>query len=337
MTSLPEQKRQGDALARLVIEAARSPRLVEALRRDPDTLLAEAGLSAEEQDAVRRRDWPAICRLVARASPPRSRQPRDSNEFDGSGTLTVVGTGLRVGGQWTPEAEAQLQDADRLFTLGLDPVTRWWLSSQHTDVSSLAREFAPGTPREASKRRSVRRVLDSARGGARTCLVLYGHPGVFADLGHAAVRGAREAGLEARMLPGISAEDSLIADLGVDPARGRQCFEATDFLLRRSVDPSLDLVLWQIGAIGTTITAAGELWNRAGLEYLVEVLGRHYPADHRVCLYEATFSALCDAKILHLPLKELPTAPVTIVSTLYIPAAREQAINEDAALRLGLR
>jgi hypothetical protein len=57
-------------------------------------------------------------------------------------------------------------------------------------------------------------------------------------------------GVSARMLPGVSAEDNLIADLGVDPA-GLQSYEATGFLVYKyRFDTSAGLVLWQVGVLG---------------------------------------------------------------------------------------
>ena len=54
------------------------------------------------------------------------------------------------------------------------------------------------------------------------------------------------------MLPGVSAEDCLVADLGVDPGEhGWQSWEATGFLLRGfRPDPTAGLVLWQVDGIG---------------------------------------------------------------------------------------
>src|SRR5437899_1041057 len=94
----------------------------------------------------------------------------------------------------------------------------------------------------------VAEILSAVRSGTRVCVALYGHPGVFARPAHEAVRRARAEGFPARMLPAVSAEDCLFADLGVDPGEnGCQSYEATDFLLRkREVDVSAALVLWQI-------------------------------------------------------------------------------------------
>lgn len=54
------------------------------------------------------------------------------------------------------------------------------------------------------------------------------------------------------MLPSISSEDCLFADLSVDPAVGGcQSYEATDFMLNGLIiGPSSQLVLWQIGVLG---------------------------------------------------------------------------------------
>ena len=54
------------------------------------------------------------------------------------------------------------------------------------------------------------------------------------------------------MLPGISAEDCLFADVGIDPAfPGAQTLEATDLLLRnRTLLTDLHVVVWQVGCVG---------------------------------------------------------------------------------------
>ena len=91
------------------------------------------------------------------------------------------------------------------------------------------------------------------------------------------------------MLPGISAEDCLFADLEIDPARqGLRSYEATDFLISgRPVDPTSGLVLWQVGAIGVATFYRRAVWRTEGLAPLVETLLDHYPADHEVILYTA--------------------------------------------------
>src|SRR3546814_12469546 len=54
------------------------------------------------------------------------------------------------------------------------------------------------------------------------------------------------------MEAGVSAEDCLYADLGIDPGEvGCQHYEASQFMFyRRRIDPSAYLVLWQVGVAG---------------------------------------------------------------------------------------
>src|SRR6185503_14601145 len=119
----------------------------------------------------------------------------------------------------------------------------------------------------------IQRILECVRDGNLTCLACYGHPGVFVYPSHESIRRARAEGYPARMLPGISAEDCLFADLGVDPGTiGCQSYEATDFLMNsRIVDPSSNLVLWQIGVLGDATFRAGG-YDRSALPLLVERL-----------------------------------------------------------------
>jgi diphthamide biosynthesis methyltransferase len=237
------------------------------------------------------------------------------------GSLTFVGTGLYAAGQITPEAFASIREADRLFHLVVDPVSRHWLEELHPSAESLFEAYAHEKPRRDSYDEMAARVLSPVRQGQNVCAALYGHPGVLVDPSHRAIQQARFEGHSARMLPGVSSEDCLFADLGVDPAaRGCQSFEATDFLVRkRAFDPGSGLVLWQIGAIGVTTYRRREPWSRGGLKILSESLQRCYPKGHLVVLYEAARFAIGDPLIQVLPLEDLGRAPVSTSSTLYVP------------------
>ena len=175
--------------------------------------------------------------------------------------------------------------------------------------------------------------------GFDVCFAAYGHPGVFAYPTHESIRRARAAGCEARMLPGISADACLYADLGIDPAVvGMQSFEATDFLVHRRVhDPRSGLILWQIGVIGEFgYKQETTPWNPAGLQMLTETLLRCYGADHEAIVYEASPYVLCGPSIQRVALGALSDARVTPISTLYVPP-KEHAISDlDVLRRLGV-
>lgn len=239
----------------------------------------------------------------------------------GGGRLTVVGTGYLVAGQVTPEAAAEMAAADRLLYLVSDPATAAWLRQLNPAARSLHDCYRPGEDGRSASERMVERILAPLARGLTVCAAFYGHPAVFLLPSHEALRRARRGGFAARMLPAVSAEDCLFADLGVDPgAAGRALFEATDFLLRRRLfDPTSALVLLQVGAIGLAEYREGVEPNRRGLGLLAEVLGRHYPRGHRGILYQAPQLPLFDPTVRAVALDDLAAAPLTVFTTLYVP------------------
>lgn len=241
------------------------------------------------------------------------------------GSLTVVGTGIKAIAHVTQESVAYMQMADKLFYLVCEPITAAWVKSLNPSAESLYPLYKVGRPRMETYMEMVDVMLSAAGAGKDVCAAFYGHPGVFAFPTHEALRRARQRGIVARMIPGISAEDCLFADLGIDPATaGCQSFEATDFLVRRRVfDVSAALILWQIAVIREA-NMPGELCNREGLAELASLLLRHYGPEHEVIIYEAAQLSLCAPRIDRLPLRDLADAPAVPVSTLYVPPLMER-------------
>jgi hypothetical protein len=253
-----------------------------------------------------------------------------------TGSLTVVGTGIRLS-HLSAEARSHIVAADKLLFLVADPITSAWLVDVHPQAESLAAFYGPDKLRGTSYQGMVERILSCVGEGLRVCTVLYGHPGVFATPAHEAIRRAREAGYPARMLPAISAEDCLFADLGLDPGRGGcQSYEATDFLIsRRRFDPCVPLILWQIGLTGEL--GYKTQYSRAGLRVLAEVLLESYDPTHEVVIYEAAQIVGCEPTIRLVPLAGLPEAEVTPLSTLCVPARAPAAPDPEMVARLGIR
>lgn len=254
------------------------------------------------------------------------------------GGLTVVGTGIRPALQTTPEARAVLESVDRLFHLINDPLGENWLRTLRPDSESLADAYRDGRDRLDSYAEMVERMLAPARQGMDVGAAFYGHPGVFVRPAHEAIRRARAEGLRATMLPGISAEDMLFADVGLDPAeRGCQSHEAGDFLLEhRRFDPTASLVLWQVGVIGESrFRASG--YRSAGVHLLVDALQETYPAEHQVVVYEANELPIGPPLIHRCALRDLAAAPLSARSTLFVPALPARPRDAGLAARLDLR
>jgi uncharacterized protein YabN with tetrapyrrole methylase and pyrophosphatase domain len=254
-----------------------------------------------------------------------------------TGSLTVVGTGIQFIGHLTLAAKAQIEQADKVLFAVADPVTAKWLQTLNVTAESLPYNTNNQRRRETYQE-MVDRILAQVREGLNVCAVFYGHPGVFAYPAHTAIKQARREGFRAQMLPGISAEDCLFADLSIDPGRyGCQSFEATDFLIRqRKFDPTSALILWQIATIGN-LGFYREDSKLRGLTVLTEVLATYYSYDHEVIVYEAAvYYPVCEPVIQHIPLSKLPEVPVNLVSTLYVPPRSPALEDSEMMARLGM-
>ncbi len=250
--------------------------------------------------------------------------------------LVVVGTGIQVSAHATPLACSHVAQADKVLYLTTDAVAAAWVFANNATAESLQRFYAPGKPRSATYEEMVEHVMSFVRSGLAVCMAVYGHPGVFTYATHESVRRARAEGYEARMLPAISAEDCLFADLGVDPAdHGCQSYEATDFLVHdRIADPTSALVLWQIGVVGNFGYVDGT--SRDGLAVLVEALVARYGAAHPVVIYHASPHPIVPPAIQRIALADMLGADVVPMSTLYVPPLHAPRINVAMAHRLGL-
>ncbi len=254
----------------------------------------------------------------------------------GSGSLTVVGTGIQLGTHMTPEARMAIEGADIVLALVAEPVMQSVVERLNPETHSLHGHYVVGESRVDAYEAMIVEILSHVRRGLDVCAAFYGHPGVFVAPSHEAVRRARAEGFRARMLPGISAEDCLFADLGVDPARfGCQSYEATDFLVHaRRVDTTAALVLWQLGTVGNAAASAEA--RPSGLGVLVDVLLGLYPSGHEVVVYEASPYPGFDPRITSMILSELAESHVTALSTLYVPPGKPAEVDLTMVDRLDL-
>jgi uncharacterized protein YabN with tetrapyrrole methylase and pyrophosphatase domain len=255
------------------------------------------------------------------------------------GSLTALGIGIRPPAQTTFEAAAHIERADKVFSLVGNPLAEYWIRKLNRNTESLLLLYAVGKRRQQTYREMVERIVSAVRANLDVCAVSYGHPGVFAYPFHESVRRLRSEGFSATMLAGVSAEDCLFAELGVDPGTsGCRSYEATDFLIRRrGVDTTSSLVLWQIGVVGEPgFKQDASVWNAAGLAVLVDTLIAAYGADHEVVLFEAAAFSVSSSRIDRVRLREVPTARVTAASTMYVPPISHSGLDMTMVQRLGL-
>ncbi len=251
--------------------------------------------------------------------------------------LVVVGTGIRAVGHLTMEAIGWIKKADKVLYVVSDLVAEEAIRTLNpAGAESLAGLYAENKPRMQTYYEMVETTLAHLRKGKMVCLTVYGHPGVLVFPTHEAIRRARVEGFKARMLPAISTEDCLFADLGVDPVTGCQSYEATDFLINtRIIDRASHVILWQIGGLGDA-TFKRRAYDIKGMPQLLQKLFNYYSPYHIVYLYEAPVFPGVEPSIRHTPLYLLPHSGILPTSTLYIPPAARAPADITVAQQVQL-
>ncbi|KAI1258710.1 tetrapyrrole methylase [Xylariaceae sp. FL1019] len=256
-----------------------------------------------------------------------------SDNASRKGELVVVGTGLASVRQLTLEAISYIESADSVFYLVSDLCTGIFIQEHSKNTFDLHSMYETTKNRFDSYIQMAELMLRKVRQGELVVGVFYGHPGVFVNPSHRAiyVRGnelllklyniAREEGYKAKMLPGISAEDCLFADLGIDPATS-SCVshEASSLLLhKKTIDTSSHLIVWQPGAVGAP---AMQFENKHFLQ-LIDHLEEHYGTSHPLINYVAATSPMQQSCMDRHTIGEMRdpdvVKTVTPASTFYIP------------------
>lgn len=251
------------------------------------------------------------------------------------GSLTCVGLGMMLGAHLSPRARHCIEQADVVFVAASDAVVELWVQGMRADARSLQPFYAEGKPRPQTYLEMTEAMLAEVRAGRRVCGAFYGHPGVFADVPHAAIAQARVEGFEAVMEPAISAESCLYADLGIDPGRtGCQHYEASQFVFyRRAVDPCAHLVLWQVGVVGDrsfSRTATGAPHRQLLVERLLET----YRPRHQAIVYEAATLPIQSPRTERVDIAALADIDLRMHTTLVVPPAKALEPDPEMLARL---
>lgn len=255
------------------------------------------------------------------------------------GSLDVVGIGLRAGGDISISAKAFIERAEIVFIVVPDNFSKNWIAKLNPNIEDLSTLYGDGKSRAQTYNEMSQLIIDSVHSGHRVCAVFYGHPGVFVNASHQAITQLQQEGYRAQMLPSISAEDWLFADLSIDPGKhGCMSIEATQFLLYdRPHDIYGYTILWQIGLIGDhTLRLSQTNQYQLGLSLLTNKLSQHFPPNHELVIYEASTLPILPPRIERINLQNLNSIELTAASTLVIPPLGEAPLNADILKQLNL-
>lgn len=284
--------------------------------------------------------WEDLARNIAALKPQISDQVNLIQAAQQTGELTIIGSGIETVG-FTCNDQQLIRAADKVFYCVADPATVVWLKALRPDAYDLYVLYDDSKVRYITYMQMTEALLYYVRQGKKVLGVYYGHPGVFVLSSHRAIKIARREGFRARMRAGISALDTLCADLGVDPSQpGMQTFEATDMLIRTRVpDIGLHVVLWQVGLIGELGYRRSGYINR-NFSVLVEYLQDYYGKDYPVTNYIGSRYPGVEPTIEVYTLEQLHRpdiqSKVTGISTFYLAPKTVVPANLAMMERLGM-
>lgn len=266
-------------------------------------------------------------------APPRGRRP---------GRLVIVGSGITSIAQLTLEAIAHMKEADKVYYTVADPATDIYLQKLNKNAIDLYNLYDDGKNRHGTYVQMAEVLLNDVRKGFYVVGCFYGHPGVFANPPHRALTIALNEGYDAKMLPGISAEDCLYADLNIDPSRpGCQTLGASDIVLReRPIATDCHVIIFQVGAVGM------QGFNFKGFKEtkfpaLAERLLKDYGPDHTVVHYTASqythIKPRCDYYTVGDIQEPEVAQKITGISTFYLPPKIMLPSTEEGSKKLGFK
>jgi hypothetical protein len=254
-------------------------------------------------------------------------------ESSNNGRLVVVGIGIQLAGHVTAAANAWIREADKVFYIAAESAIVAWINRENSSATSLRLEPSRDTSRADVYDEMVDPIIEALSRSLLVCVVSYGHPGVLVGPVQRAVQRARKAGYPTRLLPGISAEDCLFADLGQDPGEtGWQSYDATDFLIHnRRVDPSSALILYQVAMVGSPYH---QDYSAKALPVLVDVLASIYGPSHEVLVYEASVLPIQPPRMEFHSLADIKSADIAAESLLYVPPSEAAKLDLVMIARL---
>ncbi len=239
--------------------------------------------------------------------------------------LLVVGLGIKFYSHLSIEAKAALELSDKLFYLSNNPVEQEWLSEINPNAESLNTAYFSSNNRLSCYKKIQKKILASLKDYNKVCVAFYGHPSMLVIPGLASIKEAKKLGYRTTILPAISSENCLYADLLINPGAGGACsFDASDFIFNnKNHDPTSHLILWQTGAIGIKSHVRPHHDQAKGLTLLKHKLLQKYPDNHKITVYEAAQLPSYNPRIESIVLENLEKANITSLSTVYVPPLDE--------------
>lgn len=267
---------------------------------------------------------------------PQTMTPQRMTGGTGTADIYVVGLGIKTVHHVTREAEHAMRSSNKIFYVDSGFGVEEYLTSLCPETYSMLDRYQEGSDRRGAYHAMAATVLDAALDDGPVCFATYGHPQVYVYPTRLIREAAALLGLTVRVIAGISALDSILIDLDIDPGpQGFQMYEATDVLTRaRPLQPDVPCLLWQVSAVETALYSpdrgTAERFTR-----LQNYLLRFYPANHPVTMVLSSAYPLIESVTETFPLGELAVylADHLQAGTMYLPPVEDRHVYDMELVR----
>lgn len=241
--------------------------------------------------------------------------------------IYLVGAGIAFPEHLTIETIELLGRCARICTNLPDAMVAGLPDDLREKCVGLSSLYQDGRLRTHNYHDVFRAVVEIAEINPPVAWLTPGHPIIFDSVSAALLKESKARGWSIRVVPAISCIDTLLAELGYDPAHGMLIHECTGLVRRRiPFDPSVALMLLQPAvfnvdtAIITPVTQGPDLSPLR--DYLCEV---HAP-DHQCALIRSASQVGQPDLVSWMRLHDLAAASYQIVagSTLFVPPAGQR-------------
>src|SRR3990167_10085206 len=96
-------------------------------------------------------------------------------------SLAIVGSGIKLISHITVESKVYIEQADKVLYLVNEPLVKKWLHKINQNAESLDDIYLQHPLRKDAYAAITDRILSELRKEIHLCVVIYGHPTVFAQ------------------------------------------------------------------------------------------------------------------------------------------------------------
>jgi len=171
-------------------------------------------------------------------------------------------------------------------------------------------------------------VVRTAEEASPVAWLTPGHPLIFDSVSQALLRIGEARGWSVRAVPAISCIDTLLAEVGYDPASGLIILDCTSMAKRHTpLVPSIAAIILQPSVFGSDLAFLSSDHSGPNLTPLKEYLLSYYPSDHNCAFIRSAQTSGVESLTTWVRLADLDSIPFKTFagSSLFLPRRDEKS------------